>query len=479
MTAPKLTVGGIFLNYRGNDALRSLVVSALHARLIQHFGEDRVFMDVQMEPGVRYPDEIRDHLCDSDVLLAIVHEGWLDEVDHDGVRLIDRERDWVREEIKYALGQGKDVFQVLLGEAKRPAPESLPADIRELAHRQDHRLRSYEDVEPLVLALEQYVAPSWSEPGPASIESPSRRRRAVGTALVALLWAPLVLWRYGVGSGSSTDRLGTFLVKLVFWGIAAFVGLLVVGAGLYVFRRRIHTSETAPMLDKPVALRLLNPIAVAWVFGLLLLVWSETRGSLWPTPTYLGFVTMLAYGVARTVVNQREREKQADRAWPIWTSGVSLKAALLHADLDRLRSRLEAWGRPLSREQRDKALWAVGQLDEAAAELKRRANQTRRDFFMYCEVPDLVMLAIGAVGLAAMPGLAVLAVIHSASLKGALILVLLALALTAMGGCGVELRHRYERWQSGQLAVEVEAEIAYSKKLLTVRSRAPAVSERV
>lgn len=123
--------GLVFLSYRKGPH-RGLV-KALRRDLAGRLGEDRVFMDYRSIPlGSRSSDELRDALQRCQVLLAIIHKGWMDKL-----RAPRTGRDWVRCEIATALELGKVLIAVYFDEAQRLNAQDLPADIRELALRQD------------------------------------------------------------------------------------------------------------------------------------------------------------------------------------------------------------------------------------------------------------------------------------------------------------------------------------------------------
>jgi hypothetical protein len=127
--------GLVFVNHR-KGTHRGLV-KALRRDLAARLGEDQVFMDYRSMPlGSRYPNELRDALKRCRVLLAIIHDGWLADlrVPRDGL-------DWVHYEIATALGLGKVVIAVYFDDAPRLDARDLPPDIRELALRQDCRVR--------------------------------------------------------------------------------------------------------------------------------------------------------------------------------------------------------------------------------------------------------------------------------------------------------------------------------------------------
>src|SRR5262249_50409536 len=131
-----LGVGVLFINYRTVDD--PLGAASIHDRLAQRFGVDNVFRDCQsLMPGEHYPSSIRTALESAAIVIAVIGPRWLTLTDDDAVRLIDREHDWVREELADAFQLGIPVLPVLLKDtpanAVMPPVGDLPESIRWLA----------------------------------------------------------------------------------------------------------------------------------------------------------------------------------------------------------------------------------------------------------------------------------------------------------------------------------------------------------
>ncbi|RSM80356.1 TIR domain-containing protein [Kibdelosporangium aridum] len=173
-------MGGIFINYRRGP--HSVTVGALEDRLSHHFGADQVFVDNQIEPGSRYPDQLRAKLFDSDVVVAVIHDGWLAEFARQ------RPVDWVLFEIDTALREHIPVIPVLLEDVDPPQRHELPTQLAEVAVLQAARVRGAtfrSDVDHLVRMVERHVAPvAAASPKPARPPRPKRVvRRLLAWAL--------------------------------------------------------------------------------------------------------------------------------------------------------------------------------------------------------------------------------------------------------------------------------------------------------
>lgn len=165
----------IFLSYRRKDT--SLIIGRIHEALAKVFGGDAVFVDFEgIGSGERFHSVIKERLLNSDVLIAVLGERWLNpdwsksssdigwpyyyppdaeddehycivgaeflshsERDHSPLRILEEysserfsEVDWVKLEIEYALAKGIPIIPLLIGEAALPSAEQLPRSMRRL-----------------------------------------------------------------------------------------------------------------------------------------------------------------------------------------------------------------------------------------------------------------------------------------------------------------------------------------------------------
>ncbi|MGH3874344.1 MAG: toll/interleukin-1 receptor domain-containing protein [Pseudonocardiaceae bacterium] len=178
-------MGGIFISYRRGGHIG--VVSALHHRLTESFGSDQVFLDTEsLRPGDRFPVELAKAVCDSAVVLAVIHAQWLSECDANGVRRLDEPDDWVRKELELAVKNSKKIIPILLDETPMPRRDQLPELIRDVADCQAYRIRAGSGIEELVSQVDGDVALSWT-PAEVIETTPSRRPGRWLVALVAVL----------------------------------------------------------------------------------------------------------------------------------------------------------------------------------------------------------------------------------------------------------------------------------------------------
>jgi TIR domain len=172
------TSGRIFLSYRREDTRH--LVGRVGDRLMDHFGEQRVFLDVDtIEPGVDFAEAIAAAVGSCQVLLALIGDRWLDSTDRKGRRKLDDANDLVRLEIQAALERNIRVIPVLVDGVAMPTAEELPASLAGLARRHAFELsysRFRDDARRLVGLLDRLLA--GPPPGPATVSSQRQRLHA-------------------------------------------------------------------------------------------------------------------------------------------------------------------------------------------------------------------------------------------------------------------------------------------------------------
>lgn len=190
-------MGGIFISYRRADAQGE----ALHLfdDLAEHFGTERVFMDVAtIAPGRDFRTAIEKGVGSCDVLIAVIGSKWVESAKPAG------EPDFVHQEIAAALRRDIPVIPVLVQGAAPPSSAQLPPDLEALAWRNAFELRHTRwdvDVNELERAIGQIV-PAPAPPGTTNSGSrsprggdPSGRRlvRGLPARTAALVGAAIVI----------------------------------------------------------------------------------------------------------------------------------------------------------------------------------------------------------------------------------------------------------------------------------------------
>src|SRR3954466_8020029 len=146
----------VFISYRrGGTAGHS---GRLYDVMSNRFGDSHVFMDVDIPPGVDFVNRITEAVGDCHVLLVIMGPQWATISNGWPLPRIFDPGDFVRLEVETGLKRSDvAVIPVLVGGAKMPGPEALPAPLRTLTRRNAIELsdtRWRYDVDRLLAALD-------------------------------------------------------------------------------------------------------------------------------------------------------------------------------------------------------------------------------------------------------------------------------------------------------------------------------------
>ena len=179
---------GIFLSYRRDDSAGH--AGRLYDSLIRHFGEDRIFMDVDtIEPGEDFVEVIESAVASCEVLIALIGRQWLSKPD-ENTSLLKNRNDFVRIEIAAALERNIRVIPVLVQRATMPSPTDLPEDLSSFCRRNAFELSDYRwqfDVQELITAVEAGILESTKERRPAPSRINKRTILIAGIGGVALI----------------------------------------------------------------------------------------------------------------------------------------------------------------------------------------------------------------------------------------------------------------------------------------------------
>lgn len=208
-------MGGIFISYRREDS--AAWARGIWQRLVEEFGHDQVFMDVDsLAPGENFVEVIDRYVESVDVMLVVIGRRWLDASDSEGQRRLDNDADLVGIEVGGALDGPCRVIPVLVDEAVMPPVSSLPERLTPLGQRQALKV-SHEtfarDVDHLVASLRPLVGarPAAAESGrratgaSADAGSGGRHRRRVLVGLAVLIVGVVVGAVLLLTAGSGDD----------------------------------------------------------------------------------------------------------------------------------------------------------------------------------------------------------------------------------------------------------------------------------
>jgi hypothetical protein len=230
---------GIFVSYRREDSPGH--AGRLFDRLVEHFGRERIFMDIDtIEPGEDFVTVIENAVSSCDVLIAVIGQNWLST---SGTGRLDKPNDFVRLEIATALNRNIRVIPVLVERANMPKPQDLPEDLVKLTRRNAVELsdlRWQTDVDQLISVMERVLAKRAEEDEPleqsrareaadresnlpareSRVDAPAtevpnafpspgyKRRRLLlisGALLIVLLATAFMLWRLQPANGREED----------------------------------------------------------------------------------------------------------------------------------------------------------------------------------------------------------------------------------------------------------------------------------
>ncbi len=139
----------IFISYRRADSQAR--TEQIYLRLIQEFGEENVFLDVEpgnIPEGEDFRRVLRDAVQRCDILLVIIGDRWVDIRDskNPDKRRLDNQNDFVRIEVEAGLNSNLiRTIPVLIDQTSPVEAELLPETLQELAYKQAVRVRGLPD----------------------------------------------------------------------------------------------------------------------------------------------------------------------------------------------------------------------------------------------------------------------------------------------------------------------------------------------
>jgi YVTN family beta-propeller protein len=152
-------MGGIFISYRREDT--APYAGRLNDNLSRYFGDDRVFMDLKIEPGEDFVRRIDDAVSSCDAMVHLIGPEWSGR-GAEGRRLDDPE-DFVRIEIEAALAANVRLIPAIVDGAEMPHERDVPPSLAPMVRLQAHELSDKRwdyDVEILVGVLERVMETS-------------------------------------------------------------------------------------------------------------------------------------------------------------------------------------------------------------------------------------------------------------------------------------------------------------------------------
>jgi formylglycine-generating enzyme required for sulfatase activity len=150
----------ILISYRREDSAD--VAGRIYDRLIQQFGQEAVFKDVDSIPfGVDFRIHLDAQVAKCEVFLAVIGRDWMKKRGSKGKSRLEDPGDFVRIEIESALQRQIPVIPVLVSGASIPPAERLPASIQGLSYRNGIPVRPdpdfHRDMDRLIEYLKQQI----------------------------------------------------------------------------------------------------------------------------------------------------------------------------------------------------------------------------------------------------------------------------------------------------------------------------------
>jgi tetratricopeptide (TPR) repeat protein len=201
----------IFINYRRDDSRAT--AGRLHERLVQSFGQNNLFLDVDdIPPGVDFVNHLNSQLAACDLFLAVIGPHWLDARNEKGDRRLDATGDFVAIEIAAALARDIRVIPVLVDGARMPKVSDLPESLKPMARRQAIDLRNDHfgrDAESLIEKIREALKEKSRETRSDEPIRVNRWRAAAGVLVALLLGGWIGVFAMGlplsVGLGAQPD----------------------------------------------------------------------------------------------------------------------------------------------------------------------------------------------------------------------------------------------------------------------------------
>lgn len=380
-------MSGIFLSYRQNRRtgdggserrVHAQLVEAIADRLGRHFGSGSVFLDTTLRLASRYPDELRDRLERSGVLVMVVHREWLADLAERAApadkHRDDKDKDWVHFELATAIELGIPVLPLLIDGATQPTARELPGDIAEFAHQQAHRIQFGQwehDVRRLIDAVERHVP---TDPVPPPRDEPEPSLHSWYGPLVtgaAAAVVPFVAARLLVEDAAARVAWLTAVAA----AMAFMLGLVLAMVGVMGLLRRPLDELDRVTAERPHDEKT-NVIIGLTIAGLGIVV-LLTGDVVTPQLQILSLAVIAAFVI--TMGSQWLRHRATVGVWP--QPRLKADPASIRGALSQVHGYLTTWEAPLSRSQRDQTSYALDQLRHSAARLDDLRRAPRRTWW--------------------------------------------------------------------------------------------------
>jgi hypothetical protein len=226
----------VFISYRRDDT--GPVAGRIYDRLSLLLSKPNVFFDVAtIKGGENFEKSIVDAIGKCDGALVFIGDKWLEASPPTKSRIWN-DKDYVRAEVREALGRPMTVLPILVAGTRMPDQENLPEDIRDITLRNALPLRHEsfdDDAENIVAAIlgRSQRARDWEKKRGGPLSKLAHAAAGIVAACAALLAAALA--HFFVFDRALSASIGAPMTTLL--GIAAVI-FGAAGGLVYGSRRR-------------------------------------------------------------------------------------------------------------------------------------------------------------------------------------------------------------------------------------------------
>jgi len=229
----------VFISYRREDTASA--AGRIYDRLSRVLAKSDVFFDVSaIKGGEDFEKRIESAIASSDAALIFIGGRWLEPAPPAGSIRIWESHDYVRAEVRSALGRPILVLPVLVDGAPMPKPEQLPEDVRAITAKNALPLRheSFDDDTENILATlfgTSAKARAWEDRGSFWSRVAGAAVGVIAALAIMLAVALVHFWVLARPLSASIGGPGTILVLIA----AVFLGAWA-GWGYAARRRRLR-----------------------------------------------------------------------------------------------------------------------------------------------------------------------------------------------------------------------------------------------
>jgi hypothetical protein len=320
----------IVISYRRNDS--DAITGRIRDRIVGHYGEQSVFMDIDSIPfGRDFREHVRDAILQNDLVLAVIGPKWLGGGRGATATRIHDDNDPVRMEIEIALERGIPVIPILVGDATMPKAGDLPPILRDLVFRNAAEVKSGRDfnqhMERLLRSMDRLfekdggIGMAAAPPTPLSPAAPLSMPRKVAPGALSPLHRLMVRVGLRFADPTREQRFQDVFRDHYYWTaqMAMALGIL----GWLLFGPVDLWSENGGIQSTRFRFMMAGPVLGA-LFAVSFTAWARRNWQ--PFVALFGLTGALCMTYALTLVTKEEwfRIEQATMCYMIFVVLVGL-----------------------------------------------------------------------------------------------------------------------------------------------------------